>query len=336
MDQSTNGSHSQDRGTVAVTGATGFVGGHVVRTLLDRGWTVRALSHSKKEIADLRDRDREALTVVVGDVNDPDALNELFRGCDAAVHLVGIIREGKGKRFETLHVEATRSVIAACKRTGVGRYIHMSALGVSDEARTEYQRTKFKAEGLVRASDLDWTIFRPSLIHGPGGEFTQMMAQWSRGEIAPWIGIPYFRRPETEQSVPLGGVNYIDPDVQPIVVTDVANYFADALDRPQTIGEIFNLVGGECLSWPAMLEYVHDHVPHAKEGVHPLWAPSDIAAMQAKAAQFVGLGSLLPFDEGMATMGAQDSTSSLEKVDAFFDRDPMPFRESFSVYAGKL
>lgn len=336
MDQSTNGSPSQDRGTIAVTGATGFVGGHVVRALLDRGWTVRALSHSNKEIADLRDRDREAVTIVVGDINDPDALNELVRGCDAAIHLVGIIRESKGKRFESLHVEATRSVIAACKRTGVGRYLHMSALGVSDEALTEYQKTKFKAEEIVRASDLDWTIFRPSLIHGPGGEFTQMMIQWSRGEIAPWIGMPYFRRPETEQSVPLGGVNYIDPDVQPIVVTDVANYFADALDRPQTIGEIFNLVGGEKLSWPAMLEYVHDHVPHAKKGVHPLWAPSDIVAMKAKAAQFVGLGSLLPFDEGMAIMGAQDSTSSLEKVDAYFDRDPIPFRESFSVYAGKL
>jgi NADH dehydrogenase len=336
MDHSTNGSPTQSRGTVAVTGATGFVGGHVVRALLDRGYTVRALSHSKRDIADLRDRDREAVTVVVGDVNDSDALNQLLRGCDAAIHLVGIIREAKGKRFEALHVEATRSMVNVCKRAGVTRYLHMSALGVSDEARTEYQKTKFKAEAIVRASDLDWTIFRPSLIHGPGGEFTQMMAQWSRGEIAPWIGMPYFRRPETEQSVPLGGVTYVDPEVQPIVVTDVANYFADALERPQTIGEIFNLVGRERLTWPAMLEYVHDHVPHAKKGVHPLWAPADIATLQAKAAQFVGLGNLLPFDEGMATMGAQDSTSSLEKAEAFFDRQPHPFRESFSVYAGKL
>lgn len=335
MDHNSNGSTTQPR-TVAVTGATGFVGGHIVRTLLDRGWTVRALSHSRRDIADLRDRDREAVTVVVGDVNDGDALNELVRGCDAVIHLVGIIRESKGKRFETLHVEATRSVIGACRRMGVRRYLHMSALGVSDESQTEYQKTKFKAEQLVQASDLNWTIFRPSLIHGPGGEFTQMMAQWSRGEIAPWIGMPYFRRPETEQSVPLGGVTYVDPKVQPIVVTDVAAYFADALERPQTIGEIFNLVGAEPLTWPAMLEYVHDHVPHAKKGVHPLWAPSDIALLQAKAAQFVGLGNLLPFDEGMAIMGAQDSTSSLERVEAYFDREPLPFRESFAVYAKKL
>lgn len=335
MDQTQSGT-TTNRGTVAVTGATGFVGNHVVRTLLDRGWAVRALSHSRADTAAFRDRDSDNVTVIVGDVNDAATLNNLVRGCTAAVHLVGIIRESKGKRFETLHVEATRSVLTACRRAGVSRYLHMSALGVDDEARTDYQKTKFKAEQLVRASGLDWTIFRPSLIHGPGGEFTEMMVQWSRGEIAPWIGMPYFRRPETEQSVPLGGVTYVDPDVQPIVVTDVANYFADALERPETIGEIFNLVGAERLSWPAMLEYVHDHVPHAKKGVHPLWAPSDIAGMKAKAAQFVGLGGLLPFDQGMATMGAQDSTSSLERVEAFFDREPHAFRESFSVYAGKL
>ncbi|MFI4916969.1 MAG: NAD(P)H-binding protein [Phycisphaerales bacterium JB060] len=334
MDQTPSQSPTQNKGTVAVTGATGFVGGHVVRTLLDRGYQVRALSHSHKDTADLRDRN--AVTVVVGDINDASALNELIRGCTAVIHLVGIIRESKGKRFQALHVEGTRSILKACQRAGVTRYLHMSALGVDDEARTEYQKTKFKAEQEVRASDLDWTIFRPSLIHGPGGEFTEMMAQWSRGEIAPWIGMPYFRRPETEQRVPLGGVTYVDPEVQPIVVTDVAAYFADALERPETIGEIFNLVGAERISWPAMLEYVHEHVPHAKEGVHPLWAPADIAAIQAKTAQFVGLGNLLPFDEGMATMGAQDSTSSLERVQAYFDREPMPFRESFSVYAGKL
>ncbi|OAB62355.1 hypothetical protein AY599_03775 [Leptolyngbya valderiana BDU 20041] len=334
MDQNTNGSSHGAKGTVAVTGATGFVGGHVVRALLDRGYKVRALSHSHKDIADLRDRD--AVAVTVGDINNADALAELLRGCTAAIHLVGIIRETKNKRFDALHVEGTRSIVKACQRAGVRRYLHMSALGVDDEARTQYQKTKFKAEQEVRASDLDWTIFRPSLIHGPGGEFTQMMVQWSRGEIAPWIGMPYFRRPETEQRVPFGGVSYVDPEVQPIVVTDVANYFVDALERDETIGEIFNLVGAERLSWPAMLEYVHEHVPHAKKGVHPLWAPADIAALQAKAASFVGLGGLLPFDEGMATMGAQDSTSSLERVEAYFDRQPKPFRDSFSVYAGKL
>ncbi len=344
MDSSSNGSAQSttngtsnpnaNRGTVAVTGATGFVGGHMVRTLVERGWNVRALSRSREKAAALRER--EGVTVVAGDIGDADALTQLVRGCDAVIHLVGIIREAKGQRFDAMHVEATQSVISACKRTGVARLVHMSALGVDDEGTTKYQKTKFKAEQAVRSSGLDWTIFRPSLIHGPDGEFTQMLAQWCRGEIAPWIGIPYFRRPETEDRVPLGGVDYIDPEVQPIVVTDVAAYFADALERPETVGEIFNLVGSERMTWPALLEHAHEHVPHAKEGLAPLWAPSDISALQAKAADFVGLGGLLPFDEGMAIMGAQDSVSSLERVEAFFDRQPMAFRDSFSAYAGKL
>jgi NADH dehydrogenase len=338
MDQTTNGSvtstNANTKGAVAVTGAGGFVGQQVVRTLLDRGYTVHALAHSRDKAAALRQR--EGVTVTVGDINDTQALDELLRGCDAAIHLVGIIRETKTKRFDKLHVQATRSMLAACKRRGVGRYLHMSALGVDDEGATEYQRTKFKAEQEVRTSELDWTIFRPSLIHGPNGEFTQMLAQWCRGEIAPWVGIPYFRRPETEERVPFGGVDYIDPQVQPIVVTDVAAYFVDALEKPDTIGEIFNLVGAERLTWPAMLEFAHEHVPHAKEGLRPLWAPADISALQAKAAKFVGLGNLLPFDEGMATMGAQDSTSSLERIHAFFDREPIGFTQAFPAYAKKL
>lgn len=334
MDQTPHGKSSTSKGTVAVTGATGFVGGHVVRALLERGWKVHALGNSREKAAGLRQH--EGVSVFIGDINDGALLAEATRGCDAVIHLVGIIRESKGKRFESLHVDATRNVLAACSRNGVRRYLHMSALGVDAEGKTEYQRSKFKAEMLVRGSELDWTIFRPSLIHGPGGEFTQMLAQWCRGEIAPWVGIPYFRRPVTEQRVPFGGVDYVDPTVQPIVVTDVANYFADALERPHTIGEVFNLVGGEELSWPAMLEFVHERVPHAKEGLKPLWAPADIAALQAQAAGFIGLGDLLPFDAGMATMGAEDSASSLDRTNAYFDRVPASFTDSFPAYAGKL
>ncbi len=338
MESSSNGSATTSsgtsRGTVAVTGATGFVGSHVVRTLVERGWEVRALSRSREKAAQLRERD--GVSVVFGDINEADALAQLVRGCDAVIHLVGIIREAKGQKFDGMHVEATQNVISACKRGGVSRLIHMSALGVDDEGTPKYQKTKFKAEQAVRSSELDWTIFRPSLIHGPSGEFTQMLAQWCRGEIAPWIGIPYFRRPEAEERVPLGGVDYIDPEVQPIVVTDVAAYFVDALERRETIGEIFNLVGSERMTWPALLAHAHEHVPHAKEGLAPLWAPSDISALQAKAADFVGLGGLLPFDEGMAIMGAQDSVSSLERVEAYFDRQPMAFRDSFLTYAKKL
>ncbi|GIW73640.1 MAG: hypothetical protein KatS3mg103_0162 [Phycisphaerales bacterium] len=334
MDQSSNGSPSPQRGIVAVTGASGFVGGHVVRALLEAGWGVRGLTRSNAKAALLRER--PGVTAVVGDCADEAALDELVRGSSAVIHLVGILRETGTQRFEDVHVQATRRVLAACRRHGVDRYLHMSALGARDEAPTAYQRTKFQAEQAVRSSGLSWTIFRPSLIHGPDGEFTRMLAEWCRGERAPWVGLPYFRRPEVEQRVPLGGVTYVDPQVQPIVVSDVAGYFVEALDRPQTIGEVFNLVGSQALSWPAMLSLAHEHVPGAKAGLEPLWIPADVAAWQAKVARFVGLGQLLPFDEGMALMGAEDSTASLDRVEAYFERRPMAFSDSFPAYAGKL
>ncbi|MEO1007896.1 MAG: NAD(P)H-binding protein [Planctomycetota bacterium] len=323
-----------DRGSVAVTGATGFVGRAVVDELLERGWRVRALARGRERANQWIGDDR--IEVVYGDVRDPKTTGDLVAGASAAIHLVGILREGRDQKFEELHVDATRNVVRACRDRKVRRYVHMSALGVDDEGRCEYQRTKFEAETIVRGSDLDWTILRPSLIHGPGGEFAELIAGWSRGEIPPFIGLPYFRRPEADLRVPLGGTDYVDPCVQPVFVGDVAAYFAEALERPETIGEVFNVVGPERMSWPEMLQFAHGHVPHAKKGLKPMWVPAEIAAAKAQVASFVGLGRLLPFDAGMATMGGQDSTAEIDRGRGYFDAEPKSFRESFPEYAGTL
>jgi len=334
MDQNGSVGGGGSARVAAVTGATGFVGGYVVRAFLDRGWRVRALARTPEKAAPLAELD--GVDVVYGDVRDEGVLVELARGASAFAHLVGIIRETRGQRFQALHVEATRRVLSACRAAGVGRYLHMSALGVDDEGRCPYQRTKFEAEMSVRESGLAWTIFRPSLIHGRGGELTHQIASWSRGSIPPYIGLPYFRRPEVEQSVPLGGSDYKDPLVQPVYVGDVAAYFAEAPDRPQTIGEVFNLVGPEVLSWPELLRFAHERVPGAKAGLKPMWVPAEYAAFGATVASLIGLGQLLPFDAGMATMGAEDSVADPERTEAYFDTRARAFTEAFGTYAASL
>ena len=119
----------------------------------------------------------------------------------------------------------------------------MSALGSRPDAVATYHRTKFEAESYVRASGLDWTIFRPSLIHGPRGEFMTMEAGWARGRRAPFLFMPYFgggllgRRD--------GGL------VQPVYVRDVARAFADALENPATIGEVYLIGGPDAMSLAA-------------------------------------------------------------------------------------
>jgi len=146
---------------VLLTGATGFVGRAVIQALRAEGYVVRCLVRRGSEP---KLRGVGAIERVEGDVLAPLTLEEGMAGCDAVVHLVGIIREhlATNATFDRVHVQGTLNVIAAAATSGVRRYVHMSALGAREDARSRYHQTKWLAEEVVRACPLPWTIFRPS------------------------------------------------------------------------------------------------------------------------------------------------------------------------------
>jgi len=320
--------------TVAVAGATGFVGQHIIRALTDAGHHVRAM---------VRDPEKASKVLPAGVEHvraeriGPESAEALAEGCDTFIYLIGIIREAptEGKRFGLLHVDGVRWSLEACKQAGATRFLHMSALGADPEGRAEYQRSKFKGEQLVRASGLDWTIFRPSLIHGPGGEFTKMMADWARGSIPPWFTMPYFER-RADGRWSLVPAETVAPRIQPVTVEDVASAFVGSINNEQSFGEVYNLAGSEVLEWPEMLEFVRDRVPHANKSIRANPVPAPPAWATANVMDFIGLGGLMPFDAGMAAMGSEDSTASTVKANADLGLEPAPFRESFAKYAAAL
>jgi uncharacterized protein YbjT (DUF2867 family) len=232
-----------------------------------------------------------------------------------------------------LHLDATRMLVSRSEALGVKRYLQMSAMNVRDVGVSEYQRTKFEAEVVVRRSSLDWTIFRPSLIHGPDGDFVQMVRAWASGQAPPYIFLPYFTRGTPDYRVPLGPVHQTAPKVQPIAVEDVARAFAVALTDPRTHGEVYNLAGAETLSWPEMLRWMRDHISGARHHMPAFGVPSGPAALAAKTARLFGMEGMLPFDEGQARMGAEDSTAGLEKMKAHLGFEPKPFKAAFAAYA---
>ncbi|MEO1511853.1 MAG: hypothetical protein AAFU70_07265, partial [Planctomycetota bacterium] len=215
--------------------------------------------------------------------------------------------------------------------------LHMSALGANPEGVSKYQKTKFDAERAVMASDLDWTIFRPGLIHGPDGEFFQLMKGWCEGRSAPFLFMPYFTRvevdvPTTPRIPALPRVEA--PLVAPVHVDDVCDAFCEALERDQSIGEIYQLTGPEEIRWPDMLRLVRDTLPQGNRSLKAIGIPSKAAAAQAVAAKAVGIGSLLPFDEGMALMGGEDSSCDTTKARLQLGFEPRAFGESVAEYAG--
>ena len=219
---------------VLVTGASGFVGGHVVKALQERGHTLRLLVHSRNKVVD------NGIEQVVGDITRQESFSEAARGCDAVINLVGIIREFplRGVTFEKLHVQATAHALKAAKKGDVRRYLQMSALGTRRDAVSGYHRTKFQAEELVRASGLDATIFRPSLIFGPKDSFVNMLAgQLRLAPVMPVIGDGAYR-------------------LQPIHADDVARCFALALEMPDTIGKTYELCGNDRFSYVSLLDEI--------------------------------------------------------------------------------
>lgn len=305
--------------TVFVSGASGFVGSAVVRELLRRGHLVHAAIRSR----DLRFSDAR-VTCFRGNLDDPTLLDRALERCSDAIHLVGIIRENprQGVTFHRMHVDFTRAVVDACIRRGVQRYVHMSALGVSSDAPTLYHQTKAAAEQIVEASPLSWTIFRPSLIHGPEGEFVQMLSRWTKGKAFPYLAMPYFG----------SGALGRDPAhlVQPILVDDVAWAFAEALDRPGTMANRYDLGGSQRLTWPEMYRTFSKSLVGKPRPLLPI--PVWYALLLTR----IVPAKMLPFDRGQVIMSQQDNVADLQAFEADFGRTPQGFEQALAKYAPKL
>ncbi len=326
--------------TIAVTGATGFVGRHAVAVLLGRGHTVRALIRSVDKARSTIPA-AENLERVQGDVFDREALAALLDGVDGVVHTIGIRREiPPDVTFSRLHTRATRTLVEAVRDaagTRGTRFVHVSALGTRPDAPSDYWRTKHEAETIVRRSGLDWTILRPSIIHGHDGEFVQMVRDWVLGRAAPRFFLPYFARVEPPRlGLPPTPPRLTSSLVQPVHVDDVAGAIADALETDDAIGEVYHLTGPETLDWPTLLTTIRDAMPLGDGRKKPRPIPAPLGVVAARTATVLGLGAAVPFGPSEPVMASEDSTASHRKAAAHLGFDPRPFRASVEAYADAI
>ena len=207
---------------IFLTGSTGFVGKRILQDLLENNYQVRCLVRkgSEQKISHYKDID-----IVNGDTTDAASLDGKLEGCDAVINLVGIIREfrGRGITYEKLHYEGTANLVKAAWSQKVRRFIQMSALGARPDGKTQYQQTKFRAEERVRTSGLDYTIFRPSIIFGPGDKFVNLFANMLR----------------TQQFVPVVGNGRYQ--MQPVSVENVSMGFVKAIEQKMPLVKLSKL-----------------------------------------------------------------------------------------------
>lgn len=212
---------------IFVGGAGGFVGRHVARHMSLEGHEVVALIQ--------RESDRDPLLgipgvhALVGDVRHPEEWRGALEGCEAVVHLVGILAERGDRTFRSVHVEGTRRAVDAARAAGIRRFVHMGSLAAHPQAPTAWARTKAEGEEIVRRSGLDWTILRPAPVFGPGDSFLTLLARLARLPVVP---------------LPPGA----DAPLRPVSVVDVALAFTRALRRTEAVGRALDLGGPERIS----------------------------------------------------------------------------------------
>ena len=239
---------------ILVTGGTGFIGQCIV---------ARLAAENRQVVVATRRRGASkvlwplpTVEVVEADIYDSAALEKLMKGCDAVINLVGILHGRPGRKadpkqlgdggdpygpdFSKAQVELPKRIADACLSVGIKRLLHMSALGIGEGDKRSlpsmYLRSKAAGEQMIKQTlGLEWTIFRPSVVFGEHDKFLNTFAHMQ-------AFLPF---------VPLARAK---ARFQPVYVADVAEAFVNALDRHETIGKTYDLVGPQVYSLKGLVQ----------------------------------------------------------------------------------
>jgi uncharacterized protein YbjT (DUF2867 family) len=262
---------------ILVTGGSGFVGGHVAHELRGRGLPVRCLVRDPGKGAKLAAWGCE---LVQGDMTDSAGLRRAVQGVETVVHLVAI-RQGREREFQRVMVDGTRDLLAAASAAGVRRFVHMSALGTSEETKdlVPYYRAKWEAEKLVRAPGLPYVIFRPSFVFAHDGGILPTFVKLARfAPVTPITGSGKQR-------------------LQPIWADDVATYFADAVVRDDVAGHVYELGGPDAVTWNELWARLKRTLGQRRPSVHV-----PLAVMRANALVTERLPGNIPLTRDLLKM----------------------------------
>jgi nucleoside-diphosphate-sugar epimerase len=256
-----------------ITGATGFVGGHLAEACAGRGWNVRALVRGGSDTSLLA---RYPVTLIRGDLTDGAAVREALQGVEVVLHCAAKVGDwGPVEEYRAVNVEALRGVLDACRAVPLRRFVHFSSLGVyaarhhygTEESEPlpahhidGYTQTKVESEQLVmnshREHKLPVVVLRPGFIYGPRDRtvMPKLLGNMRKGKLR-YIG---------------GGKGAMNC----IYVGNLVEAALLAVEKPEAVGQIYNLTDGELVSKRRFIESIADGLglPHPKPVSVPLWA----------------------------------------------------------------
>ena len=228
---------------VALIGGTGFVGGYLTDALIAAGHEPALLV---REGSESKVQHRDGVAITTGDISSPKALSAVINGCDAVIYNVGILREfpRKGITFESTQYDGVVRAVDAAIDSGVRRLLLMSANGVKCPG-TAYQETKYRAEDYARASGLDVTVLRPSVIFGDPRGTMEFATQLNNDMVRPPLpAVGFFSGWDRKKGAVV---------MSPVHINDVSSAFVAALEDDSTMGQTISLGGPEAVTWQEMV-----------------------------------------------------------------------------------
>jgi uncharacterized protein YbjT (DUF2867 family) len=302
---------------IFITGATGFVGREVASLLSSGGHSIRILARNP-DTPKARDLvSKFNVEVHTGDVTKADSLRDALRETDAVIHLVGIISEMGNSTFENIHTRGTENMVRAAQQQGAKRFVHMSALGTRPNAISRYHRSKWAAEECVRASGLDITIFRPSLIYGAGDGFVNLFARIIR--LSPIVPVPGRK----------------DALFAPLPVKAVTKAFVRAATERAEESRSFDLCGQERLTLSQIIDGICSVLGKRRFKVH---VPNGLARFQATLLEWFFPAVLRqppPLNRDQLLMLQEDNVGDPQPAQELFGLTLPEFKEGISTYLAR-
>ena len=292
---------------ILVTGASGFVGSHLVPALLDAGHHVIAVVRNDAGAMHVARRlsapQGQALDTRRGDVTDPSTLGPALAGADAVLHLAAIPRDRDGgTSLHRINAEGTRNVLAAARDAGVRRFVHLGAMGVEDDPALHYASSKAQGIAAVRDSGLDWTVLSPSVLFGPRDGFFNIIAGLVR--MSPGV-------------VPITGTG--TARFQPLAVDDLARIAVRVFETETTTGSEYLLGGPRSWTYREIVEEVARAM-----GKRRLLVPMPVPLIRLVAGSAERLRLPFPAATDQLRQLRLDNVGPLDGVRAAFGFDPRP------------
>lgn len=305
---------------IALFGGTGYVGCYLVDELLNQGHQPVLLV---REGSEGKVQHREKCIIVTGNVLNNSDVAVAVQNADGVIYTIGLLRQfpARGITFQEYQLDSAKRVIDAAIAAKVNRFILMSANGVKRDG-TLYQTTKYQAEKYLKATGLNWTIFRPSVIFGDPRGRVEFCKQLRDDMLALPIPAPMFY----EGFVPKDAGQFM---MSPIHVTDVATLFVRSLPMVSTFGQTYHLGGGETLSWREIVGRIA-----AASKRHKWMVP--VPAMVIKlAAAFLDRFSFFPITRDQLTMLMEGNICESRDLFELMELVPKKFDDSNLAYLGR-